>query len=80
VTNEPGEIEIEVRGRPGWRDIPNAFQVHRSNLHNLLLLFGLQDSVTSASGHTDNVQKFSAVDHMVVYSRSKLAGDPPKIV
>jgi hypothetical protein len=34
----------------------------------VLLLLTLENTITAASGHTSNIEKFGAVNHMIVYS------------
>lgn len=38
------------------KDIPDALQMHWANLHNMFLFLALEDTVSSASGHTCYVQ------------------------
>ena len=75
-----GEFESTLKGNPGVRLLasialnsakrrsPNAFQMHWANLDYMLLLLALQNTVTSTTGHTSNIQKLSSVDHMIVFS------------
>jgi hypothetical protein len=53
---------------PAENDLPDAFQMHWANLNNVLLLLTLENTITAASGHTSNIEKFGAVNHMIVYS------------
>ena len=47
-------------------DSPDAFEVHRTDLNDMTRLFTLQDTVSSASCHSCNVQKLGSVDHVVI--------------
>lgn len=47
--------------------IPYAFQVHRSDLHNMLLFLALEDPISTTTGHADYVEELGSVDHVVVY-------------
>jgi hypothetical protein len=49
-------------------NVPDAFQVHRSNLHYVLLLLAFEDAVPTATGHAYNVEKLGTINHVVVYS------------
>jgi hypothetical protein len=42
--------------------------VHRPDLHDGLLLLGLEDAIATAPGHLGHVQKLGAVDHVVIWS------------
>lgn len=46
--------------------LPNALQMHWTDLDNMLLLLRFQDAISSASGHASNVKKFRPVDHMII--------------
>ena len=50
----------------GGSIIPNAFQMHRTDLDHMSRLFALQDSVSATSCHPSDIQQFSSVDHVVV--------------
>lgn len=45
---------------------PNTFQMHGAYLDNMLLFLCLQNTISSASSHTSNVQKLCTVHHMIV--------------
>lgn len=47
-------------------NIPDALQVHGANLDDVARLLTLQDTISSASGHTSYVQQLRSVDHVVV--------------
>lgn len=47
-------------------DLPDPFQVHRSDLDDMTRLFALQYPVSPATSHPRDVQKLGAVDHVVV--------------
>ena len=47
-------------------DLPNAFQVHWADFDNVLLLLALEDTVSSTTGHSCNVQELGSIDHMVI--------------
>lgn len=47
---------------------PDTFQMHWTNLDDMLLLLALEDTVTSASGHASNIQELGAIDHVVIFS------------
>lgn len=47
---------------------PDSFQMHWANLDNMLLFLALEDTITSASGHTGNIEEFGAINHMIVCS------------
>lgn len=59
--------------RVGVTNIPDALEVHWTNFHNMPHLFAFQYSVSSASGHTCNVEQFGTVDHVIVYNSVSLA-------
>jgi hypothetical protein len=40
--------------------------MHWANLDNVLLLLALENTVTAASGHASNIEKLSAINHMVI--------------
>ena len=48
------------------RCVPDPLQMHWANLDNVLLLLALENTITAASGHTSNIEKFSAINHMVI--------------
>lgn len=48
-------------------NVPDTLEMHGANLDHVPGLFALQDAISSASGHTSNIEKFGAVDHMVIY-------------
>lgn len=50
----------------GEVDLPDTLQVHRADLNNVADLFAFQYSISSASGHTGNVQEFCAIDHVII--------------
>jgi hypothetical protein len=51
---------------PAERCLPDPLQMHWPNLDNVLLLLALENTITAASGHTSNIEKFSAINHMVI--------------
>jgi hypothetical protein len=42
-----GEIEIQC--------LPDALEMHRTNLHNMAGLFRFQDAIPASSGHSSDV-------------------------
>lgn len=46
--------------------VPNAFQVHGSDLHHMTDLLALENAVSSSSSHASHVEKFGSVNHMVI--------------
>jgi hypothetical protein len=66
-----------MQGKLGYRPVkklnsqrveslPNAFQVHGSDLHHILLFFRLQNSVTATTSHARYVEELGAVYHMII--------------
>jgi hypothetical protein len=49
--------------------LPDTLQMHRANLHNMSNFLALENSVTAATRHSRNVQKFCAVDHVVIWKQ-----------
>lgn len=47
-------------------DLPNALEVHWSDLHHVSNLLRLENAVPSTSGHAGNVQQLGSIDEMVV--------------
>ena len=47
---------------------PDAFQMHRTNLHYMSSFLALENTVTTTPRHASNVQQLRAVDHVVVFS------------
>lgn len=47
---------------------PDAFQMHRTNLHNVPSFFALENTVTTTPRHASNVQKLCAVNHVVIFA------------
>lgn len=47
---------------------PNTLEMHRADLDYVPRLLGLQDPVTTASGHLGHVQQLGSVDHVVICS------------
>ena len=62
-------VSIMHRWRRSGRILPNTLQVHWPNLDNVACLLALEDTVTSASCHASDVEKFRAVDHVIVWAR-----------
>lgn len=52
--------------RMDLQDLPNALEVHGTNLDHVSDLFGFEDTVSSTSRHASNVQQLGTVDEMVV--------------
>lgn len=50
------------------RNSPDAFQMHRTNLHYMSSLLALENTVTTTPRHASNVQQLRSVDHVVVFS------------
>jgi hypothetical protein len=48
------------------QNTPDALQVHRANLYNMANLLALQDTISTTSGHTSDVKKLGAVDHVII--------------
>jgi hypothetical protein len=48
-------------------NLPNSFQMHRSNLHDVASLLTLQYAVPATTGHAGHVKQLRAVDHVIVY-------------
>lgn len=55
-----GEIQCTVE-----RD-PNALQMHRTYLHHMPHLLTLENPISPTSGHARDIEKFRAIDHMIV--------------
>lgn len=47
-------------------NLPNALQMHGTNLDDMTCLFALQDPVSATSSHACHVQKLRPVDHVVI--------------
>lgn len=65
-----GQQLLDVK--PAGRFLPDALEMHWSNLNDVPGLLALQDAVATASSHTGDVQKLGAIDHVIVW-RNKLA-------
>ena len=71
-----GKVQSSLKWNPvcllGWFLIetifysPDTLQVHWSNFDNVSHFLALQDTISSPSGHTCNIQKLRAVDHVVI--------------
>lgn len=71
-----GEIQRTFEGNPVRSqrvsrsscsaNLPNTLQVHGSNFDHVSRLLALQNTITTTSGHTSDIQKFCAVNEMVV--------------
>lgn len=48
-------------------NLPYTLEMHRANLDNFASLFAFQDTISSASCHSCNVEKLCSVDHMVIF-------------
>ena len=46
--------------------LPNTFEMHGPNLHDMASLLALQDAIATSTRHTSDVEKFRAIDHVVV--------------
>ena len=46
--------------------IPNPLEMHRTNFDNVSDFFGLEDTVSAASGHAGDIEQFRSVHHMVI--------------
>lgn len=46
--------------------LPNTLEMHWANLDNMSILLAFENAITTASGHTGNVQELCTVDHMIV--------------
>lgn len=44
--------------------------MHRPDLHHVANLLTLQDTISTAPGHSRDVQKLGPIDHVVIYTRS----------
>lgn len=56
----------KFKGALEWN--PDPLQMHWANLDNVLLLLALENTVTAASGHASNIEKLSAINHMIIFS------------
>jgi hypothetical protein len=45
---------------------PYAFEMHRSNLHDMSHFLALENTVTSTTGHSGHIQQFGAVNHVII--------------
>lgn len=48
-------------------DLPDAFEMHRTNLDHMPCLFRLEYAITSATSHAGDIEQLSAVDEVVIY-------------
>ena len=46
--------------------LPNTFKVHWTYLHHVTSFFTLQNTIAAASSHSSDVEKFRAVDEVIV--------------
>lgn len=46
--------------------IPDALQMHRPYLNDMPNLLTLQNTISTATGHTGDIQELCSVDHMVI--------------
>jgi hypothetical protein len=50
--------------------IPDALQMHRPYLNDMPNLLTLQNTISTATGHTGDIQELCSVDHMVIFTPS----------
>ena len=54
--------------------VPDAFEMHRAYLHDLAVLFTLQQAITTASCHVGYVKQLRSIDvAIVLYSVSQIS-------
>lgn len=47
--------------------LPDSFQMHGADLDNVPRLLALEKTISSSAGHACHVQKFCAVDHVIIW-------------
>lgn len=63
-------VSRQVGHRSSKRHLPDTLQVHWANLHHVSRLLALQDTITTTTCHTGNVQKLRTIDHVIVLAPS----------
>lgn len=51
--------------------IPDTFQMHWANFHNMAKLFALENSITSTAGHASYIEQLCTIDHVVICGGGK---------
>lgn len=54
--------------------LPDALEVHRTNLDNVPYLFALEDTVAASASHARDVEEFGTINHVVVWGASARSG------
>lgn len=57
---------VSLRGEWDQDCLPDALQVHGTNLYDVARLLALENAIPSSSGHASHVEKLRAVDKVIV--------------
>lgn len=50
------------------KSLPDAFQMHRTNLHNVPRLFALENAVATSPRHAGDIEQLRTVNHVIILS------------
>ena len=64
------------KGQPWQReasktDIPDALEMHRSNLDNVPNLFAFEYTIAPAPRHPSDIEEFGTINHVIVWTTSQ---------
>lgn len=66
ASNEQGQNKHKGGTYNRYRHLPHAFEMHRTNLYDMANLFTFEDTIPATTGHSGNIEKLGAIDHVVV--------------